>query len=143
MQITDKLFYNSHSTQTKQTQDNSDFSAILDETLQENKKDEGVFIDTESFLRTLMENGAQKTLMDINEAKIKAKVKEKELELMEDLKRKNLSGEQKVQALAEIQEILAQYRKQLMEEASARSLKDKNKDNKADILLQSLLRSPF
>ncbi len=97
---------------------------ILDKNHQKNIQSSGdanPLYDPASFLANLSKLGAGSLLAMINDEKIKTKIDEKRAELEKSLNVDELSGKEKIAALASIEETLSEYKKQLLEEIKAAS----------------------
>lgn len=82
----------------------------------------------EQFKKDLEELGPLRLAFKLNMDKIKEKVEEKRVELMELYDVANLSGDEKAKTIVAIEEMLEAYKKQLLEQMqAAKELEDENK----------------
>ena len=113
MQVTNNLsIYNSDYKATT-SKSNDDFSDILNEMISTDTKDS---IDiTQNFKDNIMQYGIMATVTMMNNEKIQEEIERKRAELLKSLDTQNMSPEDKAAALANIEETLSRYKKELQE----------------------------
>lgn len=135
--ILNQTLVNTLSTKTKEASSTAEFESELQRQLMENLKSQRTTKEEQSdaaleeFKRELTSIGALSFLQSLNLEKIEALMEKKKAELMEtlglsDKTQPPLSGEERKSALQTLEELLADYKKELLEKTQAEDKLEKN-----------------